>query len=80
MLVESKHYLKGVDLLCKAITKIQQQPSQLLSIHSDLFKLCLLSKNIKPALQFLDVDISDISKEVYNDNNNNIFYNNFFIE
>ena len=27
-------------------------------------QLCLLSKCMKPALQFLDIDITDISKEV----------------
>jgi len=27
-------------------------------------QLCLLAKCMKPALQFLDVDITDISKEV----------------
>jgi len=30
-----------------------------------MFQLCLLAKNFKPALQFMDVDITDISKEVY---------------
>lgn len=62
-LVESKQYLRGVDLLCKAITKAQNAPSQLTSIHCELLKLCLLSKCLKPALAFLDVDISDISRE-----------------
>ena len=33
-------------------------------IHVFVFQLCLLSKNMKPALQFMDVDITDISKEV----------------
>ena len=29
-----------------------------------LFQLCLLSKCLKPALPFLEVDITEISKEV----------------
>lgn len=62
-LIESKQYLRGVDLLCKAVTKTQKNLSQLTSIHCDLLKLCLLSKCLKPALAFLDVDISDISRE-----------------
>ncbi|KAH9405838.1 PREDICTED: COP9 signalosome complex subunit 3-like [Rhagoletis zephyria] len=62
-LIESKQYLRGVDPLCKAITKAQNAPTQLTSIHCDLLKLCLLSKCLKPALAFLDVDISDISRE-----------------
>ena len=38
-------------------------------IHSFISKyfrlqLCLLSKNLKPALQFLDSDITDLSREV----------------
>lgn len=62
-LVKAKQYLRGIDLLTKAIPKIQNQPSQLTSIHADLCKLCILAKCLKPALTFLDVDISDISKE-----------------
>ena len=47
----------------KAIDKIQLSPSQLTSIHSDLAQVCLLAKNLKPALKFLDVDTTDIAKE-----------------
>ena len=63
-LIETKEYLKGVELLLKAIPKLQSQPTQLTSIHSELCKLCLLAKCLKPALTFLDADISDINKEV----------------
>ncbi|ELT89416.1 hypothetical protein CAPTEDRAFT_130389 [Capitella teleta] len=62
-LVDRKQPLRGISLLAKAINKIQLSPSQLTSIHADLCQMCLLSKCMKPALPFLDVDITDISKE-----------------
>ncbi|GAB1599976.1 COP9 signalosome complex subunit 3-like [Argonauta hians] len=55
--------MRGIAILVKAITKIQLFPSQLTSIHSDLCKLCLQSKNLQPALQFLNVDFVDIGNE-----------------
>ncbi|CAH1794239.1 unnamed protein product [Owenia fusiformis] len=62
-LVERKQAIRGIKLLVKAINKVQLSPNQLTSIHSDLCQLCLLSKCMKPALQFLDVDITEIAKE-----------------
>ncbi|KAK3588974.1 hypothetical protein CHS0354_043143 [Potamilus streckersoni] len=62
-LVERKQPLRGICILVTAINKIQLFPAQLTSIHADLCQLCLLSKNLKSALQFLDQDITDISKE-----------------
>ncbi|XP_072021540.1 COP9 signalosome complex subunit 3-like isoform X2 [Amphiura filiformis] len=62
-LIQKKQYIRGVDILHKAITKIQMHTAQLTSIHADLCQLSLLSKCMKPALQFLDVDITEISKE-----------------
>jgi COP9 signalosome complex subunit 3 len=62
-LVEKKQPMKGIAWLCRAITKIQLHSSQLTSIHADLCKLCLTSKCLKPAVQFLDVDVTEISKE-----------------
>lgn len=62
-LIEKKHPLSGIDLLAHAIHKIQLFPSQLTSVHADLCQLCLLAKCLKPALEFLDTDITDISKE-----------------
>uniref|UniRef100_A0A6M2CR81 COP9 signalosome complex subunit 3 n=1 Tax=Rhipicephalus microplus TaxID=6941 RepID=A0A6M2CR81_RHIMP len=61
--VERQQPMRGIQLLSCAITKIQLLPSQLTSIHADLCQLCLLAKCLKPALQFLDVDITDISRE-----------------
>ncbi|KZC13479.1 PREDICTED: COP9 signalosome complex subunit 3 [Dufourea novaeangliae] len=55
--------LRGIDLLCRAIRKIQLFDSQLTSIHADLCQLCLLSKCFKPALEFLDIDITGIGQE-----------------
>ena len=46
-----------------AIGKVQAHEQQLTSVHSDLAQLCLIAKCPKPALQFLDIDFNDISKE-----------------
>ncbi|PRD23870.1 UNVERIFIED_CONTAM: cops3 [Trichonephila clavipes] len=62
-LVDRHQYIRGIPILCKAIRKIQQFPSQLTSIHACLCQLCLLSKCMKPALTFLNEDITDINKE-----------------
>jgi COP9 signalosome complex subunit 3 len=62
-LVERKQPIRGIAILCQAINKIQLMPSQLTSIHADLCQLCLLSKCMKPALQYLDIDTTEISKE-----------------
>ena len=107
--------MRGIRMMCIAIKKAQQSPTQLTSIHSDLaqvrflaekmftlqqvkvlfcnsvlimfscctqtvmivsnirnqilfllfsWQLCLLAKCLKPALPFLDTDITDIHKEV----------------
>uniref|UniRef100_A0A915IG28 COP9 signalosome complex subunit 3 n=1 Tax=Romanomermis culicivorax TaxID=13658 RepID=A0A915IG28_ROMCU len=63
ILVQRKDYFTGINVLCFVIKTLRTSQSQLLSIHADLFQLCLLAKNFKPALQFLDVDITDIAKE-----------------
>lgn len=62
-LMELKTPLRGIDLLRCAIRKIRLFESQLTSIHADLCLLCLVSKCFKPALEFLDVDITSISQE-----------------
>ncbi|XP_055937058.1 COP9 signalosome complex subunit 3-like isoform X2 [Argiope bruennichi] len=62
-LVERQQYIRGIPILIKAIQKIQLFPSQLTSIHACLCQLCLLAKCMKPALPFLDTDITDINKE-----------------
>ncbi|KAG7205429.1 hypothetical protein KM043_007422 [Ampulex compressa] len=62
-LVELQVPLRGIELLRRAIRKIQLFDSQLTSIHADLYQLCLLSKCFKPALEFLDIDVTGISQE-----------------
>lgn len=62
-LVELQIPLRGIELLRRAIRKIQLFDSQLTSIHADLCQLCLLSKCFKPALEFLDIDVTGISQE-----------------
>lgn len=56
--------IRGIDLIKKAIQKIQANESQLTPIHADLCQLCLLAKCFKTALPFLDTDITSISQEV----------------
>lgn len=63
-LVETKQPIRGIELLKRAIRKIQLFDSQLTSVHADLYQLCLLSKCMKPALEFLDTDVTGISSEV----------------
>ncbi|XP_046404597.1 COP9 signalosome complex subunit 3 [Ischnura elegans] len=62
-LVELKLPLRGIGLLKRAIRKIQLFDSQLTSVHADLCQLCLLARCFKPALEFLDTDITSISQE-----------------
>lgn len=62
-LVELEIPLRGIELLCRAIRKIQLFDSQLTSIHADLCQLCLLSKCFQPSLEFLDIDVTGISQE-----------------
>lgn len=62
-LVDRKQAIRGIGIISCAIQKIQLAPSQLTSIHGDLCQLCLLSKCMKPALSYLNVDTTDISKE-----------------
>lgn len=62
--MDAKQPIRGIAFLIDTIRKIQKEESQLTSIHADLCQLCLASKCLKPALQFLDVDITDISREV----------------
>ena len=55
---------RGIAPLCRAIQKARMNEMQLTSIHADLLRLCLMSKNLKPALEFLNADITDINTEV----------------
>ncbi|XP_008555887.1 COP9 signalosome complex subunit 3 [Microplitis mediator] len=62
-LVEMQTPMRGIELLQRAIRKIQLFDSQLTSIHADLCQLCLLSKCFKPALEFLNTDITGVGQE-----------------
>lgn len=42
---------------------LRRESGQLLSIHSDLYQLCLLCQWFEPALTYLDTDIIDIHSE-----------------
>ncbi|KAI7691172.1 hypothetical protein SSS_09613 [Sarcoptes scabiei] len=62
-LIKEDQPSKGLLPLSIAVTKIQESSTQLTSIHSDICKLALLSKCFQPVLNFLNVDITDISRE-----------------
>jgi len=62
-LIDMNAPIRGIELLKQAIRKIQLSDCQLTSIHADLCQLCLAAKCFKPALEFLDTDITTISEE-----------------
>lgn len=62
-IIELRKPESGIYTLERAITKLQESPTQLTTLHSELCLLCLLSKNFKPAIQVLNRDITTISKE-----------------
>ncbi|CAF0720265.1 unnamed protein product [Rotaria sordida] len=53
----------GIPILYRAIELLRRELGQLLSIHSDLYQLCLLCQWFEPALTYLDIDIIDINRE-----------------
>lgn len=53
--------MHGTQVLIVAIEKIQLTETQLTPIHADLCQLCLCSKFFKPALKFLEIDITSIA-------------------
>jgi len=55
--------IRGISVMTRAIRKLQGVASALTPVHSDLAKLCLVSKCFSPALPFLDTDVNIISKE-----------------
>ena len=63
LLISKRATLRGIAPLSRVISKVQVSPSQLTSVHADLCQLCLISKCFKPALQFLNADITEICPE-----------------
>lgn len=51
----------GIPILTEAINKLQTAESQLTGIHADLFMLCLSAKIFKPALVYLEPDVTSIA-------------------
>ncbi|XP_059475246.1 COP9 signalosome complex subunit 3 [Neocloeon triangulifer] len=62
-MVLRKTPMRGIEVLRKAISRIQQNKAQLTSVHADLCQLCMLSKCMKPAIELLDIDITSILPE-----------------
>lgn len=65
-LVEREMPARGILPLACAIRKARMNENQLTSIHSHFLQLCLMAQNLRPALEFINVDISDINSEVNN--------------
>lgn len=61
-LVKTKRSVSGILLMSHAIMKYQQHRSQLTPLHSDFCLLCLDSKCLNPALNFLEIDYTEIRK------------------
>nr|XP_039261206.1 COP9 signalosome complex subunit 3-like [Styela clava] len=55
--------IRGIKLISRIIEQVQEHPSQLTSVHADLCQLCLTAKCLKPAAKYLDIEVTDISKE-----------------
>nr|CAG4643898.1 EOG090X04TU [Lepidurus arcticus] len=62
-LIDRNVAIRGIAVLQKAIRKVRISDTQLTSLHADLCQLCLVSKCLQPALEFLDIDITEISQE-----------------
>jgi len=60
ILVKTKRSVSGISLLSTMISKFQQHRSQLTPFHSDFCLLCLDAKCFNPALEFLDIDYTEI--------------------
>lgn len=64
LLLERNCPQRGIVPLIRAITRFRESPSHLTSIHGDLCCLCLASRNLKIALNFLDENIIYLNDEV----------------
>jgi len=62
-LIDQHQAFRGIVLLTQAIKKVQKHPSELTSMHADLMQLCLVVKCFKPALKYLNIDITEINNE-----------------
>lgn len=62
-MIDSGKAIKAIPIVLKAINKVQLHSAQLTSLHADLCLLALTAKCIKPALNLLDIEITDISRE-----------------
>lgn len=55
--------MSAIPILKRAICKLQEKPYQLTQLHCLLCQACLLSNNLKPALNLLDQDIYILGTE-----------------
>lgn len=78
-LVTVKQPMLGISILRKAIYKLRLNESQLTSIHADICQLCLAAKCMKPALEFLDADITNICVEVSGPTCGQVFDAKYFL-
>lgn len=55
--------MEGIPILLTAVTKYPPSPTSLTAIHCDLTQLCLMAKNLKPALPYLEREYIDLFTE-----------------
>lgn len=65
-LVKSKRSVSGIIAISNAIVKLQNHTTHLTPIHSDFCYLCLDAKCLNPALEFLEIDYTDIWRTMEN--------------
>lgn len=55
--------MQGIPIVRIALEKFRKSSGHLTALHSDLIQLCLLAKNVKPALPFLAQEFSALQDE-----------------
>ncbi|XP_064402574.1 COP9 signalosome complex subunit 3-like isoform X2 [Halichondria panicea] len=58
-----KQAREGIPILLLAIDKYSPSPTTLTAIHCDLIQLCLMAKNLKPALPYLEKEYTTLFTE-----------------
>jgi len=60
-LIEQQQAIRGITSIINAVRKCQRHPTDLTPIHTDLVQLCLSAKCFRPALPFLEAEVTEIS-------------------
>nr|CAG4646201.1 EOG090X04TU [Macrothrix elegans] len=62
-LMEKEMPIRGIGPLARAIHKARMNETQLTSLHASLLQLCLMAQNLKPSLEFINGDTTEINPE-----------------